>query len=284
MFRVPLSGPGLECRGPGRGAARALLSPSARGSAGDAAPVRTGFPAPAAADRSVPHGPAPPPPAAGSAVPEAPGPPPAAAAAAAGHGAEPPRGAGRGRAAGQTHGPADRRTTAPPPPSRATAPRRGRPGRRARPRAPRLQRARTRRAQLWCRPCRRPRRKTEGSSVQKVVGNWPDWSQRLAWGSGALRSLAAGRGESRFGRDAQPGARTYRGRRGDQGFASCLRGRRQKGGYGLGRTLQVRIGGGWVGWRKSEMGPEWVEPGGPWNLGEQRLLGREPGADPALGR
>lgn len=43
---------------------------------------------------------------------------------------------GRQGGAGQTHGPADRRTTALPPPSRATAPRRGRPGRRARARAP----------------------------------------------------------------------------------------------------------------------------------------------------
>lgn len=112
----PLTGPGLKSWGPGWGAARALISPGARGSAGDAAPARAGLPAPAAAVGSVPHCPAPPPP----------------AAAAAGHGAEPPRGAGRGRAAGQTQGPADRRTTEPPPPSRATAPRRGKPGRRVR--------------------------------------------------------------------------------------------------------------------------------------------------------
>lgn len=132
---APLVGPGLESRGPELGAASAPLSPSARGSAGGAAPAPAGFRAPAAAVGSVPHGPAPPPSSSRSAAPAAPRPPPAAAAVA-GHGAEPPRGAGRGRAAGQTHGPADRRTTAPPPPSRATAPRRGRPGQRARARVP----------------------------------------------------------------------------------------------------------------------------------------------------
>lgn len=127
---VSLVGLGLECRGLGLGAARALLlSPSARGSAGGAAPARVGIPAPGAADGSVPHGPAPPP---GQRSPRPPGhlpppPPPRAM--------EPSR-PGRQGGAGQTHGPADRRTTALPPPSRATAPRRGRPGRRARARAP----------------------------------------------------------------------------------------------------------------------------------------------------
>lgn len=110
--------------------------PLTRRSTGGAAPAGAGFPAPAAADGSVPHGPAPPPPAARSAVPAAPAAPGPPLAAAAGHGAEPPREAGRGRAAGQTRGPAGRWTTALPPPSRSTVPRRGRPAWRARARAP----------------------------------------------------------------------------------------------------------------------------------------------------
>lgn len=143
----PLAGPGLECRGPGWGAARALLSRSARGSAGGAAPARVGIPAPAAVDRSVPHGPAPPP---GQRSPRLPGhlpPPPRAM--------EPSR-PGRQGGAGQTHGPADRRTTALPPPSRATAPRRGRQGRRARARAPASSEPARAARRSAARPCRWP--------------------------------------------------------------------------------------------------------------------------------
>lgn len=159
-------GPGLESRGPGQRDARFPLSPGARGSARGAAPAGVGFPAPAAADCSVPHGPAPPPPAAGSAAPR---PPPAAAA---GHGAEPLRG-GRagpgGRADPRTRGWMDHSAA-------ASLPRYGasegqaRPARpRARPRGPRLQRARIRRAPLTPAPASGQERRSEGTEVEE---NW----------------------------------------------------------------------------------------------------------------
>lgn len=179
-------GPRSGISGPWAGAARAPLSSGARGSAGGADPARAGFPAPAAADGSVPHGPAPPPPAARSA---APGPPPAAAT---GHGAEPPRG-GRagpgGRADPRSHGPADLRAAASLPrygaseglalPARA----------RARPRGPRLQRARTRRATPTPAPVGCQARRSEGTEVARDQGGAEEIGQAHPrdWVPGATR-------------------------------------------------------------------------------------------------
>lgn len=175
-------GAGAGIWGPGAGG-RARL-PLTRRSAGGAAPAGAGFPAPAAADGSVPHGRAPPPPAAGSAAPAAPGPPPAAAS---GHGAEPPRGAGRGRAAGQTHGPGPMDHSA-----ATSLPRYGasegqaRPAHpRARPRGPRLQRARTRtrRAPPTPAPAGCPARRSEGMEWHRTRAGRRE-SVRLSQGLG----------------------------------------------------------------------------------------------------
>lgn len=98
-------GAGSGISGPGAGGC--VRPPLTRRSAGGAVLAGAGFPAPAAADGSVPHGRAPPPPAARSAAPVAPGPPPAATS---GHGAEPPGGQG---GAGRPGRPTDPRADGP---------------------------------------------------------------------------------------------------------------------------------------------------------------------------
>lgn len=192
-------GAGAGIWGPGAGG-RARL-PLTRRSAGGAAPAGAGFPAPAAADGSVPHGRAPPPPAAGSAAPAAAGPPPAAAS---GHGAEPPRGAGRGRAAGQTHGPrADgpqcrhlppalrRLGGAGPAGASARAPPRPPPPARLHPHPPRAPDAR---------PCRRP------SAAERGDGGGTGPGRGAGNRSGSLKGL-----DSRSGLERVWMAQTHRG-------------------------------------------------------------------------